>query len=79
MAAVLNGEYDHVIEKCVVLDCRYPYEYDGGHIQTAKNIYTKEALMEECLKNPQPHDPESEKRTIYVFHCEFSSERGPSL
>lgn len=35
MAAVLNHEYDHVIESALVVDCRFPYEYDGGHIRVS--------------------------------------------
>lgn len=75
---LLDNEYSHVIEKFVIIDCRYPYEYTGGHIRDAKNIYTREGITEEFLKNPiQPQDPE--KRNILIFHCEFSSERGPNL
>ena len=33
MAKLLRGEYDHVVEKYVVVDARYPYEYEGGHIR----------------------------------------------
>ena len=33
LAAVLRGEYDHVVEKCIIVDSRYPYEYEGGHIK----------------------------------------------
>jgi len=32
MAKLLQYEYSDVIEKCTIVDCRYPYEYDGGHI-----------------------------------------------
>jgi hypothetical protein len=123
---VLNGAYDDQVDEYIIVDSRYPYEYLGGHIQNALNIYTKEELYEtmfikrlklnnkmpssmstNCLgslltptahsntsnltvtnplhsastanmNNVQP-GAEKKKRTIIIFHCEFSSERGPSL
>jgi rhodanese-related sulfurtransferase len=117
---VLNGNYSDQISECVIIDSRYPYEYDGGHIATALNLFTKEKLFEEMFirrlnfKNSSIHkftssystdslvtlantdcmetnsgvvvDTSSSsakfappKRSIVIFHCEFSSERGPSL
>lgn len=127
---VLNGQFDEHIDECVIIDSRYPYEYDGGHISTALNIYTREKLYEEmfiqklhakaggvhkfgasyscsCLTALSENDKaaaeaaataapsqsqetgahstvnaansSNNKRTIIVFHCEFSSERGPGL
>jgi len=32
MARLLQNEFSDVVEKYTVVDCRYPYEYDGGHI-----------------------------------------------
>ena len=32
MSKLLRGDYDHVVEKYVIVDSRYPYEYVGGHI-----------------------------------------------
>ena len=31
----LTGCYDDVIDRVTVIDCRYPYEYDGGHIKVS--------------------------------------------
>ncbi len=121
---VLNGAYSNQIEEYIIVDSRYPYEYLGGHIQSALNIYTKEDLYEamliqrlhlnnkmpssmssNCLLQPTTlktnkniinsssslhsvstanmnslkSEPTQRKRTIIIFHCEFSSERGPSL
>ena len=111
---VLNGQYNDQIDGCIIIDSRYPYEYDGGHISTALNIFTKDLLIEEmfikrlhlsktktlrmftsyssnCLKSYADSDSsvcamdtdenknDLQKRFIVIFHCEFSSERGPSL
>uniref|UniRef100_A0A2K5RP71 M-phase inducer phosphatase 3 n=1 Tax=Cebus imitator TaxID=2715852 RepID=A0A2K5RP71_CEBIM len=76
VAALLLGNFQGLIEKFYVTDCRYPYEYLGGHIQGALNLYSQEELFNFFLKKPiVPLD--TQKRIIIVFHCEFSSERGP--
>jgi len=77
---------------CASVLCSYPYEYDGGHIKGAKNVYTKEQIFKEFVDIKQPKQDtdtgEGErgnetshegKRNILIFHCEFSSERGPNL
>ena len=74
LADVMAGAYSDEIHKMTIVDCRYPYEYEGGHIQGAVNLYTKDAVNE-LLKTTVT----SEKRHILVFHCEFSSERGPKM
>ncbi|XP_076994706.1 M-phase inducer phosphatase 3 isoform X5 [Tamandua tetradactyla] len=78
VAALLWGKYQGLIEKFYIIDCRYPYEYLGGHIQGALNLYIQEELYNFFLKKPiVPLD--TQKRIIIVFHCEFSSERGPHM
>lgn len=80
LTQVLDGSYSSLIGNVIVIDSRYPYEYDGGHIRHAKNVYTKENLIELFLTNPTLKSSASaNKRTIIIFHCEFSSERGPNL
>ena len=80
LADVLNGVYDDVIEKCVIVDSRYPYEFDGGHIVGAKNLYTKDAILAEFLDSSEHKlTKDVTKRVVLVFHCEFSSERGPKM
>uniref|UniRef100_A0A673T8N6 M-phase inducer phosphatase n=1 Tax=Suricata suricatta TaxID=37032 RepID=A0A673T8N6_SURSU len=78
VAALLSGKFQSLIEKFYIIDCRYPYEYLGGHIQGALNLYSQEELYNFFLKKPiVPLD--AQKRIIIVFHCEFSSERGPRM
>ncbi|XP_051699387.1 M-phase inducer phosphatase 3 isoform X9 [Oryctolagus cuniculus] len=78
VADLLLGKFQGLIEKFYIIDCRYPYEYLGGHIQGALNLYSQEELRNFFLKKPiVPLDVQ--KRIILVFHCEFSSERGPRM
>lgn len=59
-----------------IIDARYPYEFEGGHISGAKNIFRTEDItsyfFEKATINP-------EKKKAFIFHCEFSSERGPAM
>ncbi|XP_017056547.1 cdc25-like protein phosphatase twine [Drosophila ficusphila] len=78
LARLIHGEFDQQLGSqggYQIIDCRYPYEFMGGHIQGAKNLYTRGQIQEAfpILTTNQ------EDRRIYVFHCEFSSERGPKL
>ncbi|XP_069139237.1 M-phase inducer phosphatase-like [Argopecten irradians] len=77
MADILTGSYDDVINDYRIIDCRYPYEYDGGHIQKAENMYTRDQVQQ-LLHDRQSCDVTG-KRTVLIFHCEFSSERGPKM
>ncbi|XP_042332484.1 M-phase inducer phosphatase 1 [Sceloporus undulatus] len=77
IVAVLNGKFSGVIKECVIIDCRYPYEYEGGHIKGAVNFHMEEDVENFLLKKPMVSS--GNKRIIIVFHCEFSSERAPRM
>lgn len=73
LISVLNGDYDHQYDKTVIIDCRFEYEYEGGHIDGARNFCEKEQLAEELFdKNPSPN-------TLLIFHCEYSAHRAPLM
>ncbi|XP_017843486.2 cdc25-like protein phosphatase twine [Drosophila busckii] len=73
LARLMRGEFAELHNRLQIIDCRYPYEYEAGHIRDALNLYTHAQIKEAF-----PAQDEATKR-IYVFHCEFSSERGPKL
>lgn len=86
LAALMQGEFTDEIASFTIVDCRYPYEFEGGHIRGAKNYYTKEQIVKEFVNSKDGvNKPDSvdesavAKRNILIFHCEFSSERGPNL
>ncbi|XP_059821685.1 M-phase inducer phosphatase 2 isoform X2 [Hypanus sabinus] len=74
---LVTGKFDGLVERFLLCDCRYPYEYEGGHIKGALNLHMEDEV-EDLLKKPiVPVD--KAKRVIIIFHCEFSSERGPRM
>ncbi|WAQ93040.1 hypothetical protein PtA15_18A96 [Puccinia triticina] len=95
MDKLLDGVYNNKISKKMIFDCRFGYEYDGGHICEAINLHDKEAaetmLLQGTLFNggqkdvPIPSesgkpDPNGEmKKVVLVFHCEYSAMRAPTV
>jgi len=93
MADVLKGRYNHKLRNVRIIDCRYKFEFDGGHIRGAENWQHGEddefldgflpSSKKALPKAPPSYDAATydsdaeEKRDILVFHCEFSSKRGP--
>ncbi|KAL3049507.1 hypothetical protein OYC64_008875 [Pagothenia borchgrevinki] len=75
MVSALSGQFNHLV---IVMDCRYPYEFEGGHIKEALNLHQEIQVEDYLLKTPiVPSCPD--KRVVIIFHCEFSSERGPRM
>lgn len=62
---VVEGMYNIDFQ---VIDCRFSYEFLGGHIQDAINISSIREL-DVLLGRPR----------VLIFHCEFSSIRAPRL
>lgn len=82
MRGLLLGEFDDYVSSYKIIDCRYPYEYEGGHINGAINLYTQDQIIEELVNKKSQDVPNvdgDDRRNILIFHCEFSSERGPKL
>lgn len=53
-----------------VIDCRFEYEYQGGHIEGAIHINTPDQMDSFYRGN---------ETTILIFHCEYSSIRAPRM
>ena len=81
---LLDGKYNSRINEYYIIDCRFDYEYSGGHIPGAINITSTndidELLLGDKIRRPAPScsgDPV--KKTVLIFHCEFSVKRAPTL
>lgn len=47
----------------IIIDCRYPYEYDGGHIEGAINVFTHSDLVKEIFDRvPAQHPSDATPR-----------------
>lgn len=74
MVELLDGSHADRYGRLHIIDCRYPYEWQGGHIPSSTNITSLEAATQLLLV-----DTSTSANDVFVFHCEFSSERGPRM
>ena len=54
LASLMNGDYSESINCFTVIDCRYPYEFDGGHIDGSKNIFYREEVNKYFFGTDRP-------------------------
>ena len=70
MASILGGKFNDYYNHVFIIDCRFDYEFNGGHIKGAQRL-DDVANIEKLF-----FDQKYEKALI-IFHCEFSHNRGP--
>lgn len=63
----------------MVVDCRFHYEYEGGHIRNAINVNTHEELQQIFFSENNAYGNDNSESPALIFHCEFSSHRGPRM
>ncbi|KAF9505595.1 hypothetical protein BS47DRAFT_1306417, partial [Hydnum rufescens UP504] len=66
---------------CVIIDCRFEYEHNGGHIPGSVNLNTDDAMEEYLLSSDKPmasRSGDGMRKTILVFH-EFRVKRTPTF
>lgn len=65
---ILRGER----RQFLIIDCRFPFEFEGGHIHGAVNICSPEDLRPRFFENPTLINAHLKARTILILHCEHS-------
>jgi M-phase inducer tyrosine phosphatase len=70
---VLDGKYNNSYNQKMVIDCRFEYEFEGGHIDGAVNYNDKELLTSQLFEQGLPG------KTLLIFHCEYSAHRAPIM
>lgn len=70
---VLDGKHHGEYDKLLIVDCRFEYEFNGGHIGGAVNFNDQAKLASQLFEiEPTP-------RALLVFHCEYSAHRAPLM
>jgi M-phase inducer tyrosine phosphatase len=70
---ILDGKHSHDYDQTMIVDCRFEYEYEGGHIEGAVNFNDKEALGRKLF------ELHTTPNTLLIFHCEYSAHRAPIM
>eukprot|EP01156_Anaeramoeba_ignava_P015047 Anaeramoba_ignava/a611369_29.p1 GENE.a611369_29~~a611369_29.p1 ORF type:complete len:496 (-),score=135.09 a611369_29:157-1644(-) len=73
LSDLLLGKIPHKFDYVLIIDCRYTYEYDGGHIVSAHNWNDPIEILDNLFcKRTYPN-------SCVILHCEFSQARAPKL
>lgn len=70
---VIDGNFNDQYDQRMVIDCRFEYEFEGGHIDGAVNYNDKELLVSQLFETAIPG------KTLLIFHCEYSAHRAPIM
>lgn len=68
-----HGIHKPQYDSFCVIDCRFEYEFRGGHINNALSICSREGLELEFIQEVRPFP------TLLIFYCEFSAYRSPLM
>lgn len=91
LVALMQGQYNDRIGSYQVVDCRFGYEHEGGHIPGAINLSTLDQVKSHFLltshgrelpprsQSGKPDEFGNSRKPVLVFHCEFSCKRAPSM
>ena len=72
MADILRGKFNKYYDHTSIIDYRFDYEYEGGHIKNAIWLSDISKLQEMFFEKPRAKE-------LIIFHCEFSQNRGPEV
>ena len=63
------------LDRMMIFDCRFAYEHAFGAIPGAINVQSPQEVYERIMAIPKDIVGEFD----FVFHCEFSTYRGPGM
>lgn len=73
MLDVLDGKFVSEIGDVAIIDCRFEYEYSGGHIDRALNFNDKDEMARRLFEE------QGVGNKALIFHCEYSHHRAPIM
>ena len=66
VAHLLEGKYIKKNVQFLIVDCRFPYEYNGGHIKNAVNICTFSDLINEIFHRVPVVNPTNNEGAAFI-------------
>lgn len=76
LVTALQGGYGK--QTFQIIDCRFDYEYAGGHIRNALN-FSDHKQLELYLFDAARLEAAYRERPMLIFYCEFGEKRSPTL
>ncbi|KAG0660724.1 cell division cycle- protein [Maudiozyma exigua] len=77
---IVNDTYKPHYDEYLIIDCRFEYEYQGGHIKGAINFSRPEDVQSYLIDNKMIDGKfTGSRKCLLIFHCEFSAQRGPTI
>ncbi|CAH0493748.1 unnamed protein product [Peronospora farinosa] len=76
VAEVLRGDYKNKLVQHKLLDCRFPYEFQGGSLTGASLSCDPETMEMQLFMSTAM---KRRTRTALIFFCEFSANRAPKM
>ena len=83
LATLLAGGYSDRVSSHMVLDCRFGYEFEGGHVAGAHSLPCTDQLagilFTPAMLAAHSAAREGTRPLVLVFHCEYSQSRAPAM
>ncbi|KAH7459420.1 M-phase inducer phosphatase 3 [Phytophthora ramorum] len=76
VANVLRGEFKDELADFELLDCRFPFEFEGGSLKGAISLCDPDRMDAKFFLSTAL---ENCTRTALIFFCEFSANRAPKM
>ncbi|RLN86680.1 hypothetical protein BBJ28_00020878 [Nothophytophthora sp. Chile5] len=73
---LLQGEFKTQLEGFKLLDCRFPFEFQGGSLVGARPLCDPDTMEGQLFG---PLAMENSTHTALIFFCEFSANRAPKM
>lgn len=64
VAQLVRGQYERRNITHTIIDSRFPYEYEAGHIRNAVNLYTSSDVVREVFMNIPAVSPDDDENFI---------------
>ncbi|VDO33201.1 unnamed protein product [Onchocerca flexuosa] len=75
---LMSMTMEKFLQRFILIDCRYPFEFLGGHIRGAYNLFDPATV--EAAFYPNNIEQRAQLMTKkLIFYCEFSQKRAPSM